>query len=310
MEHGSFARLCERIGPNYAGGDDYALYCGDCLDIMRRLPDASIGLTVTSPPYNIGKEYERVRPLDEYLDWMAEWIAEVYRVTSPDGAFWLNLGYVAVPRRGIAVPLPYLLWDRVPFYLIQEVVWNYGAGVACSRRLSPRNEKFLWYVKNPHDYVFDLDAIRDPDVKYPNQKKGGKLRCNSIGKNPSDVWRIAKVTSGANRSSPERAPHPAQFPQDVIARIVKGFSRPSDIVLDPFAGSGSTSEACIVHGRRSIAIEISPGYCCSAAERLLRADAEVSSRLFKESTAPERASHSPLSSARPDSQATQASLEW
>src|SRR5205823_13886759 len=138
--------------------------------------------------------------------------------------------------------LPYLLWDKWPFFLIQEVVWNYGAGVAAKYSLSPRNEKFLWFVKDPLHYTFNLDEIRDPHVKYPLQKKNGKLRCNTAGKNPSDVWQIAKVTSGTDRASPERAPHPAQFPLDLIQRIVKGFSSRGVAVLDPFVGSGSTRE--------------------------------------------------------------------
>src|SRR5205814_10124070 len=134
-----------------------------------------------------------------------------------------------------------------------------------------RNEKLLWYVKNPARYTFNLDAIRDPDVKYPRQKKNGKLRCNTIGKNPSDVWQIAKVTSGTDRASPERAPHPAQFPLDLIERIVKGFSSRGDAVLDPFVGSGSTAECCIRHGRPVIGFEVRRDYCEFAAKRLNRA---------------------------------------
>lgn len=78
----------------------------------------------------------------------------------------LNLGYVPLDGRAKAIPISYLLWERVPFFLVQEVVWSYGAGVAAKRSFSPRNEKFLWYVKNPDDYVFNLDAVRDPKVKY------------------------------------------------------------------------------------------------------------------------------------------------
>src|SRR5207249_4499175 len=159
--------------------------------------------------------------------------------TSPTGAFWLNLGYISLPGRARAIPIPYLLWDRVPFHLIQEVVWNYGAGVAARTAFSPRNEKFLWYVKDAADYMFNLDDIRDPDVKYPNQKKNGKLKCNPLGKNPSDVWSIPKVTSGSGRASKERSAHPAQFPVAVVTRIIRACSHEQDVVLDPFAGSGS-----------------------------------------------------------------------
>ena len=268
------------LGAPYCSGDGYAIYCGDCVEALRKLPERAVALTVTSPPYNIGKEYEQPLPLDEYLQWSEKWMAEVYRATSSNGAFWLNIGYVEIPGEAKAIPLPYLLWNRSPFYLMQEVVWNYGAGVASRHSLSPRNEKLLWYVKNAHSYTFNLDAIRDPDVKYPNQKKNGRLRCNSIGKNPSDVWQIAKVTSGKGRASPERTAHPAQFPLDLVSRIILGFSSPGDLVLDPFMGSGTVAVSCLEHGRRVIGIEAKPAYCDLAADRIRKHLLDRRSRLF------------------------------
>jgi adenine-specific DNA-methyltransferase len=128
----------------------------------------------------------------------------------------------------------------------------------------------LWYVKDPEDYTFDLDAVRDPDVKYPNQKKNGKLRCNPLGKNPSDVWQFPKVTSGRDRSSKERTPHPAQFPVAVIDRIVKACSQPGDVVLDPFLGSGTTIEAALRNDRLAVGFEINSEYVDIAAERIRR----------------------------------------
>jgi adenine-specific DNA-methyltransferase len=267
------------LGIPHDEGDGYAIYRADCLEAMKLLPPALVDLTVTSPPYNIGKEYERPLPVEEYVAWSERWLREVYRLTAAQGAFWLNLGYVTLPGRARAIPLPYLLWEKCPFYLIQEVVWNYGAGVAARKALSPRNEKFLWYVKDPENYTFNLDEIRDPDVAYPKQKKRGKLRCNTIGKNPSDVWQIAKVTSGTDRSSSERAPHPAQFPLDLITRIVKGFSRAGDLVLDPFMGSGTTAEACLREGREVIGFEVRRDYCEFIARRMSRA-AEAQRSLF------------------------------
>lgn len=159
-------------------------------------------------------------------------------------------------------------------------MWNYGAGVAARKSLSPRNEKLLWYVKDAENYRFNLDLIRDPQVKYPFQKKNGKLRCNTIGKNPSDVWQVAKVTSGADRASPERTPHPAQFSLDLIHRLVLGFSDPGDFVLDPFMGSGTVAVSCLQHGRRFLGIEIKPDYCQLATERVEAFLADRRSRLF------------------------------
>ena len=251
------------------------LICGDVLEVLSALPAAHADLVITSPPYNIGKEYERRRDLGEYLDWCSHWMAEVHRVTKPCASFWLNLGYLEVPGKGRAVPLPYLLWDRSPFYLLQEVVWHYGAGVAARRAFSPRNEKWLWFVKDPEHYHFDLDAVRDPDVKYPKQKKNGKLKCNPLGKNPGDVWHIPKVTSGSGRASPERTAHPAQFPLAVIERILRACSREGELVLDPFCGSGSTLVACVIHQRRGVGIEIRPDYCAIAERRLRNARART-----------------------------------
>jgi adenine-specific DNA-methyltransferase len=270
-----------QLGSPYCRGANYAVFCMDCLAGMQQLTGLLFDLTITSPPYNIGKEYEKPLPLGEYIDWCRKWMEEVHRLTLPCGAFWLNVGYVPVPERARALPLPYLLWDKCPFFFIQEVVWNYGAGVAARRFLSPRNEKFLWFVKDSDHYTLNLDEIRDPDVKYPRQKKNGKLRCNTIGKNPSDVWQIAKVTSGTDRASPERAPHPAQFPLDLIHRIVKGFSNRGNAVLDPFMGSGSTAESCVLLGRSVIGFEVRRDYCEFAAKRLKRASAQSRSTLFE-----------------------------
>ncbi|HUY34189.1 MAG TPA: site-specific DNA-methyltransferase [Pirellulales bacterium] len=269
------------LGRPFCRGESYAVFQADCLEAMRGLPTGMVDLTITSPPYNIGKEYETPLELDQYVDWCESWLAELYRLTRTDGALWLNLGYIPVSGTAKALPLPYLLWNKSSFYLVQEIVWNYGAGVAGKKFLSPRNEKFLWYVKNEQEYCFNLDSIRDPDVKYPQQKKNGKLRCNTIGKNPSDVWQIAKVTSGEDRSSPERAPHPAQFPLDLVERIVLGFSDEGDMVLDPFMGSGTTADACIRHGRNVVGFEVNVEYCRYVAKRLKRVNEDQRSLLFE-----------------------------
>jgi len=259
----------DSLGKPFYKDESTLLYNRDCIECMALMPEQSINLVITSPPYNIGKEYEDVMHIDEYVEWSKKWMENIPRILSLDGAFWLNLGYVKYKKQAKALPLTYLLWDKVKMYLIQEVVWNYGAGVAGKKFLSPRNEKWIWYVMNPDSYTFNLDAIRDPDVKYPNQKKNGKLRCNTLGKNPSDVWQIAKVTSGTDRSSPERTDHPAQFPTDLIDRIVLGFSNENEIILDPFMGSGSTAISCIKNNRKVVGFEIKKDYCELEVQRIL-----------------------------------------
>ena len=250
------------------------LYQVESLSTMQSLPSSLFDLTITSPPYNLGKEYETTLSLDEYLHWTADWVAAVFRLCGPAGSFWLNLGYISVPERAKAIPIPYLVWKEIPFFLLQEVVWKYGAGVHTTKMFSPRNEKFLWYVKSPDSYTFNLDAVRDPNVKYPNQRKNGKIRVNPLGKNPSDVWDIPKVTTGEGmtgmRASPERTAHPAQFPLAVIDRIVKACSNPDDLIFDPFMGSGTTAEAALGNGRCVIGFERNKDYVQISAERIER----------------------------------------
>ncbi len=261
----------EVLGNPFYENDGVIIYNMDCVEGLEKLNGKiKIDATVTSPPYNIGKEYEDILHLDRYITWLSEIISQIYSITKANGTFILNVGYLKVEGKGRAIPIPYLLWDKIKFYLNQEIVWNYGAGVASKNYLSPRNEKILWYIKDSNDYTFNLDPIRDPDVKYPNQKKNGKLRCNTLGKNPSDVWQIAKVTSGANRSSEERTSHPAQFPEDLISRIVLGFTNENDLILDPFIGSGTTASVSMLNNRKCIGFEINTDYCETIKTRLER----------------------------------------
>jgi adenine-specific DNA-methyltransferase len=151
------------------------------------------------------------------------------------------------------------------------VVWHYRAGVACRTRFSPRNEKLLWLEKTAgaSRSRFDLDAVRVP-AQYPNQTALGRRRVNPLGKNPGDVWELPKVTSGAGRSSPERVAHPAQMPLALAQRVIVSCSRPLDLVLDPFGGSGTTAVAAVRAGRRTVHFELRTDFLAIAAERLQR----------------------------------------
>jgi len=263
------ATLVPQLGKPYYARDGFILYHRPCEEILEAMSRRSVEvqLALTSPPYNIGKAYEENLPLPEYVAWCSAWMKLIWDVTSRDGAFWLNLGYFPVVKKGRAVPIAYLLWDRSPFFLQQEIVWHYGAGVAAKRFFAPRNEKWLFYTKDAENFVFNLDDVRDPNVKYPNQKKNGKFRCNPLGKNPSDVWEFPKVTTGTNRSSKERSSHPAQFPLAVVDRIVKTSSRYCDLVIDPFSGSGSSGIAAVGNGRVYVGSEIREDYCRETADR-------------------------------------------
>jgi adenine-specific DNA-methyltransferase len=265
-----FIEIKNILGLPYYENRSAIIFQMDCKHALKRLSESGVFInsTITSPPYNIGKEYEKVIPVNEFIEWLAEISDYIYKITKPNGSYLLNIGYLEVPGKGRAVPITYLIWDKIMFYLNQEIIWNYGAGVAAKHYLSPRNEKILWFVKDKENYTFNLDTIRDPDVKYPYQKKKGKLRCNTLGKNPSDVWQIAKVTSGAKRSSEERTDHPAQFPVDLITRMVLGFTNEGDLILDPFMGSGTTAEVCMNNNRYVLGFEIREDYCQTIVNRL------------------------------------------
>jgi adenine-specific DNA-methyltransferase len=262
------ARIVESLGEPTIKHPGVMVYQMDCIEAMKKLPAGLVDLTVTSPPYNIGKEYESKIDVENYIDWCVDWIAEVGRISKETSAFWLNVGYLQLPNRAKCLPISYLLWDKVPFYMLQEIVWHYGAGVAAKKFFSPRNEKFLWFVANQDRYTFNLDQVRDKNVKYPNQRKNGILKCNPLGKNPSDVWEIPKITSGTNRASPERTAHPAQFPRAVINRVILACSNPNDVVLDPFMGSGTTAEVAMNCGRFSLGFELDTKYIQIIRDRL------------------------------------------
>lgn len=258
----------DKVGKPYFDSNNVLLYKMDCSEFMESLDSEIIDLTITSPPYNIGKEYENIVKNEDYLKWCEKWLNQIYQSTTPFGSFWLNLGYFEVPEKGKCVPIPYLLWDKIPFYLLQEIVWYYGAGVNTKKYFSPRNEKYLWYVKNSNRYTFNLDDVRDKNVKYPNQKKNGKLKCNPLGKNPGNVWDIPKVTSGKNRSSQERVDHPAQFPLAILDRIIKASSNEMDLIFDPFMGSGSVAISAIKNDRIVIGCETNEKYIKIAKTRI------------------------------------------
>ena len=250
----------ETVGTPYYEAPNMLLYKMDCSDFMDSLNTEVIDLTITSPPYNIGKEYEKKKLTQDYINWSQTWMEKVHRITKKNGAFWLNLGYLKIPKIGYAVPIPYLLWDKNSFYFMQEVVWHYEAGVTAYNIFSSRNEKYLWYVKNPHSYLFKLDAVRDKNVKYPNQKKNGIPKVNPKGKNPTNVWMVPKVTSGSGRSAKDRTSHPTQAPIQIIERIVKACSNERDVVFDPFLGSGTTALAAMQQNRLAVGCEINSKY--------------------------------------------------
>lgn len=240
----------------------------DCLEGMKEIDSGSIDLIITSPPYNVGKEYEKVTTIQEYTRWMARVIYECSRVLKNTGSIAFQLGNFV--DHGKVIPLDCLLFNH---FLSQgliprnRIIWTFGHGLHCKKRFSGRHETILWFTKSD-DYTFNLDPVRVPQ-KYPGKKhykgdKKGQLSGNPLGKNPSDVWEITNVKN----NHPEKTNHPCQYPVDLVNRLVLALSNEGDIVLDPFMGSGTTAVSARNNKRRFIGFEIEPRYVEIANMRL------------------------------------------
>ncbi len=244
------------------------LACGDNLDFMENLPDGSVKLVVTSPPYNLGKNYETRMSLDSYLETQKRVVAECVRVLHPRGSICWQVGnYV---ESGEIIPLDAVLYPvfrKLGLKLRNRIVWHFGHGLHCRKRLSGRYETINWWTKGD-DYTWNLDPIRVPS-KYPGKRhfKGpnaGKLSGNPKGKNPSDVWEFPNVKS----NHPEKTVHPCQFPVELVERLVLSMTDPGDAVLDPYMGVGSSVVAALMHGRDAYGCDIVGEYVDIALKRV------------------------------------------
>ena len=250
----------------------YEIRTRDCLSYLRGIETESVGLVVTSPPYNIGKSYERRTSLERYIAEQAKTIAECVRVLKPSGSICWQVGnFVDGTGRGAEVhPLDvvlYPLFKQHGLKLKNRIVWHFEHGLHCTARLSGRHESILWFVKSD-DYVFHLDSIRVP-AKYPNKKhfKGpnkGQLSGNPLGKNPGDLWVIPNVKA----NHVEKTAHPCQFPVELVERLVLALTDEEDVVVDPYAGVGSSLVAAVKQGRVGMGCDLDRGYVTIAKERL------------------------------------------
>ncbi len=267
-----FAKDIE-IAPEYDPEAAVTLYLGDRLELLRSIPDQEASLVVTSPPYNLGKDYEEEVGVGEYIEAQAETIEEAVRICADDGSVCWEVGnYV---ENGEIKPLDILLYPIFMSYglkLRNRIVWHFGHGLHCSNRFSGRYEVVLWFTKSD-DHYFDLDAVRVPQ-KYPGKKhykgpKAGQLSGHPKGKNPGDVWVMPNVKANHR----EKTIHPCQFPVALIERLVLALTEPGDLVVDPYVGVGTTAAAAILHGRRAAGADTMPEYLEIAGQRVRQAAA-------------------------------------
>lgn len=259
---------------------DVVLYEGDTADLINTLPDEAVKLIVTSPPYNLGKEYEDRVSIERYLDGQAATIEKLIRILHPQGSICWQVGNFV--DRGEVFPLDvyyYPIFKRLGLQLRNRIIWHFEHGLHTSKRFSGRYETILWFSKSA-DYTFNLDPVRVP-AKYPGKRhyKGpnkGKPSGNPQGKNPSDVWDgLAQEWAdcfwdipNVKSNHPEKTEHPCQFPIELVERCVLALTNEGDWVFDPYAGVGSALIAALKRERRGMGSERDADYVAAARQRI------------------------------------------
>jgi site-specific DNA-methyltransferase (adenine-specific) len=248
---------------------------GDCLDHLGRLPAGSVDLAFADPPFNIGYEYDVYNDRQgraDYLAWTEKWLAAVCRVLKPDASFYVAIGDEYSAEMKVRL-------DALGLTLRNWIVWHYTFGVNCKLKFNRSHAHIFYYVVNPRRFTFNADAVRVPSAR---QTTYADRRANPAGKLPddtwvlrpqeedrcfrpdSDTWYVARVCG----TFKERTGHPCQMPEALLERIVRVSSNPGDLVLDPFAGSGTTLVASKRLGRRFLGIELSRQYADAVRQRL------------------------------------------
>ncbi len=246
---------------------NYKYILGNSPKKLKDINDDKFKLIITSPPYNVGKEYENKSSIEHYLEGQTEIIEELIRVLHPNGSICWQVGnYI---DNGEVYPLDffyYNIFKSKGLKLRNRIIWHFGHGLHSSKRFSGRYETVLWFTKT-NQYTFNLDDVRVPS-KYPGKKhfKGpnkGKYSGNPIGKNPSDIWEIVlrdwekEIWNIPNvkANHVEKTEHPCQYPIELVERCILALTEENDWVLDPFAGVGSTILASLKNQRNVIGIE-------------------------------------------------------
>lgn len=247
------------------------LYPKDVEKFLKSLPREPIfDLIVTSPPYNIGKAYEKKTSLENYLEWQKRIIDELIPRLKDSGSICWQVGNFVDNGEIIPLDIEFApIFKEHKLKMRNRIIWHFGHGLHNKRRFSGRYETVLWYTKTD-DYVFNLDAVRIPP-KYPGKKyfkgpKAGQYSSNPLGKNPDDVWNDNDIPDdvwnipNVKSNHPEKTNHPCQFPVGLIERLILATTNKGALIFDPFAGVASAGVAAAIHERRFIGCEIDKGY--------------------------------------------------
>jgi DNA modification methylase len=243
-----------------APADSWQVLTGDCVAELAKVEPGTIRLVFADPPYNIGFDYgeghDDEQPDDQYLTWVASWVAGCADALAPDGSMWvlINDEYAAEYA---------LLLKRAGLTIRNWVIWYETFGVNCANKFNRTKRHLFYTVKNPDRFVFHPDAVSRPSDR---QAKYNDARANPDGKILDDVWTdIPRLVGTAAERIPD---FPTQLPLALLRRVVACSSDPGDLVIDPFNGSGTTGAACVELGRRYLGIERSEKFAELARLRL------------------------------------------
>ncbi len=252
---------------------------GDALSELKKLPKNHFQLIFTSPPYNIGKEYEKIiLDWQDYSSYMSGVVKECRELLTSNGSIVFQLGNWVLKDRRVPLDIKFFpLFENEGFYFQNRIIWHYNWGYHCSKRFSGRYETCLWFTKN-REYYFNVDPVRIPQ-KYPKKKsyKGinkGSYSCNKLGKNPTDFWIADSFkhelveTPNITRNNPEKMDHPCQSPLKLINNFVLCLTREKDNILDPFGGVGSVVLSALLNNRSGWMIEKEKKYLDQAYLRI------------------------------------------
>lgn len=275
-----FSTLRRDIEDSFSPASRIVLYPGDVNKFLDTIPDETVQLVVTSPPYNIGKVYETRVEIEQYLEQQTQTIAKLHRILKPKGSICWQVGnYV---ENSEIFPLDifyYHIFKSLGMRLRNRIIWHFGHGLHASKRFSGRYETLLWFTKSDN-YTFNLDNVRVP-AKYPGKRhyKGpnkGKLSGNPQGKNPTDIWEIVAQDwetalwdiPNVKANHPEKTIHPAQYPIELVERCILALTEENDWVFDPYAGVGSALIAALKNNRRAMGSEKETDFIRIARERI------------------------------------------
>ena len=226
------------------------VYLGNCIEIMKQIPDGKADLVFADPPFNIGIKYDNYndsRSYESYYNWSEEWIAQACRLLKPNGSIYIAIGDEFAAEINIIL-------KKQGLHFRNWIIWYYTFGQSQRKKFNRAHTHILYFTKHKSNFTFNDHEIRIPSAR---QLVYSDRRANPKGKIPDDVWEFPRVCG----TFKERiGNHPCQMPERLLERIIKASSNEGDLVLDPFGGTGTTAFVAKQLKRHYITMDISETY--------------------------------------------------